>query len=76
MLNIVDTLTAKGVTIVSNKENIDTDTLSRQPIAVDWGKFGKLYTEWRSGHITAREFQRRIGLKANTAVSGTETAQI
>ena len=26
LLNIVDTLTAKGVTIVSNKENIDTDT--------------------------------------------------
>ena len=76
LLNIVDTLTAKGVTIVSNKENIDTDTPSRQPIAVDWGKFGKLYTEWRAGHITAREFQRRIGLKANTAVSGTETAQI
>ena len=76
LLNIVDTLTAKGVTLVSNKENIDTDTPSRQSIAVDWGKFGKLYTEWRSGYITAREFQRRIGLKANTAVSGTETAQI
>ena len=114
LLNIVDTLTAKGVTIVSNKENIDTDTpkgkfvltvfaalsqlereqirqrqregiaiakaqgkyKGRQPIAVDWGKFGKLYTEWRAGHITAREFQRMIGLKANTAVSGTETAQI
>ena len=26
LLNIVDTLTAKGVTIVSNKENIDIDT--------------------------------------------------
>ena len=113
LLNIIDTLTDKGVTLISHKEKIDTDTpvgkfmltvfaalsqlereqlkqrqregiaiakaqgkyKGRQTITIDWGKFSKLYTEWRAGHITAREFQRRIGLKANTAVSGTQLAQ-
>lgn len=104
LLNIIDTLTDKGVTLVSHKENIDTDTPTgkfmltvfaalsqlereqikqrqregieiakaqgkykgRKPISIDWSKFEKLYTEWKSGTITAREFQRRMDLKANT----------
>lgn len=104
LLNIIDILTNKSVTLVRNKESIDTDTPTgkfmltvfaalsqlereqfkqrqhegiaiakaqgkykgRQPITVDWGKFGKLYTEWKAGDITAREFQRRMDLKANT----------
>ncbi|MBR6400624.1 MAG: recombinase family protein [Firmicutes bacterium] len=30
LLNIIDTLTEKGVTFISHKENIDTDTPSRK----------------------------------------------
>ena len=30
LLNIIDTLTNKGVTLISNKENIDTDTPTGQ----------------------------------------------
>ncbi len=104
LLNIIDTLTDKGVTLVSHKESIDTDTPTgkfmltvfaalsqlereqikqrqhegieiakaqgkykgRKPISIDWSKFEKLYAEWKSGTITAREFQRRMDLKANT----------
>ncbi len=104
LLNIIDTLTDKGVTLVSHKENIDTDTPTgkfmltvfaalsqlereqikqrqregieiakaqgkykgRKPISIDWAKFSKLYAEWKSGTIMAREFQRRMDLKANT----------
>lgn len=100
----IDTLTDKGVTLVSNKENIDTDTPTgkfmltvfaalsqlereqikqrqregieiakaqgkykgRKSISIDWSKFEKLYDEWKSGAITAKEFQRRMNLKANT----------
>lgn len=104
LLSIIDKLTAKGVKLVSSKENIDTDTpqgrfmlsifaalselereqtlqrqregieiakvqgkyKGRQPIQIDWGKFGQLYHLWKSDDITAREFQHRMGLKANT----------
>ncbi len=104
LLNIIDTLTDKGVTLVSQKESIDTDTpmgkfmltvfaalsqlereqlkqrqresieiakaqgkyKGRKPISIDWSKFEKLYTEWKSGAITAREFHHRMDLKANT----------
>lgn len=104
LLNIIETLTDKGVTLVSHKESIDTNTpmgkfmltvfaalsqfereqikqrqregieiakaqgkyKGRKPISIDWSKFEKLYSEWKSGTITAREFQRRIDLKSNT----------
>ena len=104
LLNIIDTLTEKGVTLVSQKENIDTNTPSgkfmltvfaalsqlereqlkqrqregieiakaqgkytgRKPIPIDWDKFGRLYGEWKSKHITGRDFMRRMGLTANT----------
>ena len=104
LLNIIDTLTAKGVTLISHKESIDTDTptgkfmltvfaalsqlereqlklrqregieiakiqgkyTGRKPIEIDWEKFGKLYTEWKSKNITGRDFMRRMGLSANT----------
>jgi hypothetical protein len=38
----------------------------RQPIAIDWVKFGQLYEQWKSGTITAVWFQKEMGLQANT----------
>lgn len=104
LLNIIDTLTAKGVTLISHKESIDTDTptgkfmltvfaalsqlereqlklrqregieiakaqgkyTGRKPIEIDWDKFGKLYTDWKSKSITGRDFMRRMNLSVNT----------
>ena len=104
LLNIIDTLTAKGVTLISHKESIDTDTptgkfmltvfaalsqlereqlklrqregieiakaqgkyTGRKPIEIDWEKFGRLYTEWKSKNITGRDFMRRMDLSVNT----------
>lgn len=104
LLNIIDVLQSKGVTLVSSKENIDTNTpqgrfvlsifaalselereqtlqrqregiaiakslgkyKGRQPIAIDWDKFGQMYELWKSEEITAVEFQKRMGLRANT----------
>jgi len=104
LLNIIDTLTAKGVTLISHKESIDTDTptgkfmltvfaalsqlereqlklrqregieiakaqgkyTGRKPIEIDWNKFGKLYTDWKSKNITGRDFMRRMDLSVNT----------
>ena len=104
LLNIIDTLTTKGVTLISHKENIDTDTptgkfmltvfaalsqlereqlklrqregieiakaqgkyTGRKPIEIDWEKFGKLYTDWKSKNITGRDFMRRMDLSVNT----------
>lgn len=104
LLNIIDTLTTKGVTLISHKESIDTDTptgkfmltvfaalsqlereqlklrqregieiaktqgkyTGRKPIEIDWEKFGKLYTDWKSKKITGRDFMRRMDLSVNT----------
>ena len=104
LLNIIDTLTTKGVTLISHKESIDTDTptgkfmltvfaalsqlereqlklrqregieiakaqgkyTGRKPIEIDWDKFGKLYTDWKSKNITGRDFMRRMDLSVNT----------
>jgi len=104
LLNIIDTLTTKGVTLISHKESIDTDTptgkfmltvfaalsqlereqlklrqregieiakaqgkyTGRKPIEIDWEKFGKLYTDWKSKNITGRDFMRRMDLSVNT----------
>lgn len=104
LLNIIDTLTKKGVTLISHKESIDTDTptgkfmltvfaalsqlereqlklrqregieiakaqgkyTGRKPIEIDWEKFGKLYTDWKSKSITGRDFMRRMNLSVNT----------
>ena len=38
----------------------------RQPIDIDWVKFGQLYEQWKSEDITAVEFQKQMGLRANT----------
>lgn len=38
----------------------------RQPIPIDWVKFGQLYEQWESGNITAVDFQKQMGLRANT----------
>lgn len=38
----------------------------RKPISIDEAKFEKLYNLWKNKEITAVEFQKRIGLKANT----------
>lgn len=38
----------------------------RKPIAIDWGKFGQLYERWKFGDITVVEFQKQMGLRANT----------
>ncbi|MDD6278725.1 MAG: recombinase family protein, partial [Oscillospiraceae bacterium] len=38
----------------------------RQPIAIDWIKFGQLYELWKSDAITAVEFQKRMGIRPNT----------
>ena len=37
----------------------------KQPIAIDWVKFGQLYEQWKSGAITAVWFQKEMGLCAN-----------
>ena len=104
LLNIIDVLQKKGVTLVSSKENIDTNTpqgrfvllifaalseleceqtlqrqregiaiaksqgkyKGRQPLPIDWIKFGQLYEQWKSGAITAVWFQKEMGLRANT----------
>ena len=98
LLNIIDVLQKKGVTLVSSKENIDTNTpqgrfvlsifaalselereqtlqrqregiaiaksqgkyKGRQPISIDWVKFAQLYEQWKSGDITAVEFQKQM----------------
>lgn len=97
-------LQQKHVTLVSSKENIDTNTpqgrfvlsifaalselereqtlqrqregnaiaksqgkyKGRQPLPIDWEKFGQLYEQWKSGTITAVWFQKEMGLQANT----------
>ena len=104
LLNIIDVLQKKGVTLVSSKENIDTNTpqgrfvlsifaalselereqtlqrqregiaiakaqgkyKGREPLPIDWEKFGKLYEQWKSGTITAVWFHKEMGLRANT----------
>ena len=104
LLNIIDVLQRKKVTLVSSKENIDTNTpqgrfvlsifaalselereqtlqrqregiaiaksqgkyKGRQPLPIDWVKFGQLYQQWKSGTITAVWFQKEMGLRANT----------
>ena len=104
LLGIIDILQRKGVTLVSSKENIDTNTpqgrfvlsifaalselereqtlqrqregiaiaktqgkyKGRQPIPIDWLKFGQLYEQWKSGAITAVWFEKEMGLRANT----------
>ena len=104
LLNIIDILKKKNVTLVSSKENIDTNTpqgrfvlsifaalselereqtlqrqregisiaksqgkyKGRQPIAIDWIKFEQLYEQWKAEDITAVEFQKQMGLRANT----------
>ena len=38
----------------------------RQPIPIDWIKFGQLYEQWKSGTITAVWFQKEMGLRTNT----------
>ena len=38
----------------------------RKPIEVDEELWGRLYPKWQRGEITAAEFMRRMGLKANT----------
>ena len=38
----------------------------RKPIEIDWEKFGKLYTDWKSKSITGRDFMRRMNLSVNT----------
>ena len=38
----------------------------RQPLPIDWIKFGQLYEQWKSGAITAVWFQKEMGLRANT----------
>ncbi|MBO7474532.1 MAG: recombinase family protein [Ruminococcus sp.] len=103
LLNIIDVLQQKKVTLVSSKENIDTNTpqgrfvlsifaalselereqtlqrqregiaiaksqgkyKGRQPLPIDWIKFGELYEQWKSGAITAVWFQKEMGLQAN-----------
>jgi len=104
LLNIIDVLQQKQVTLVSSKENIDTNTpqerfvlsifaalselereqtlqrqrediaiaksqgknKGRQPLPIDWVKFGQLYQLRKSGTITAVWFQKEMGLCANT----------
>ena len=104
LLNIIDVLQKKGVTLVSSKENIDTNTpqgrfvlsifaalselereqtlqrqregiaiakaqgkyKGREPLPIDWEKFGKLYGQWKAGNITAVWFQKEMGLRPNT----------
>ena len=104
LLNIIDVLQQKKVTLVSSKENIDTNTpqgrfvlsifaalselereqtlqrqregiaiaksqgkyKGRQPLPIDWIKFGQLYEQWQSGTITAVWFKKEMGLQANT----------
>jgi DNA invertase Pin-like site-specific DNA recombinase len=38
----------------------------RQPIKIDWSEFGRLYTQWKSGKITAVAMQKALGLTPRT----------
>ena len=52
----------EGIAIAKSKGKYK----GRQPIAIDWVKFGQLYEQWKSGAITAVWFQKEMGLRANT----------
>jgi DNA invertase Pin-like site-specific DNA recombinase len=104
LLKLVEQLATKGVTFISKKEAIDTNTPSgkfmltvfgavaelereytkqrqvegiaeakkagkykgRKPIEVDRVKFNAVYTQWKSGAITAVAAQKQLGLLSNT----------
>ena len=79
MLNIIDTLTEKGVTLVSHKESIDTDTPSGKFMLTVFAALSQLEREQlkqrqregieiakAQGKYTGRDFMRKMGLSANT----------
>lgn len=105
LLETVDKLKEKGVTLISDKENIDTGTPTgklfltitaglaeferecmlqrqregiqiakvagkykgRKKITIDEKEFANIYRLWKTdGTITAREAQRRLGVKPDT----------
>ena len=79
LLNIIDTLTEKGVTLVSHKESIDTDTPSGKFMLTVFAALSQLEREQlkqrqredieiakAQGKYTGRDFMRRMGLSANT----------
>lgn len=38
----------------------------RPPLSIDWERFGQLYEQWEAKKITGVEFQKQMGLRANT----------
>jgi len=52
----------EGITVAKSQGKYK----GRQPIDIDWAKFGQLYEQWKSGTITAVWFQKEMGLRANT----------
>lgn len=79
LLNIIDTLTEKGVTIVSNKENIDTDTPSGKFMLTVFAALSQLEREQlrqrqregieiakAQGKYMGRDFMCRMDMSANS----------
>ena len=68
LLNIIDTLTEKGVTLVSNKENIDTDTPSGKFMLTVFAALSQLEREQlkqrqREGIVIAKAQGKYTGRK-------------
>ena len=38
----------------------------RPAMSINWNKFGQLYQQWKSGEMTAVEFQKEMGLTKST----------
>lgn len=79
LLNIIDTLTDKNVTLISHKENIDTDTPTGKFMLTVFAALSQLERERirqrqregieiakAQGKYTGRDFMRRMDMSANT----------
>ena len=79
LLNIIDTLTDKKVTLISHKEKIDTDTPTGKFMLTVFAALSQLEREQlkqrqregieiakAQGEYTGRDFMRRMDMSANT----------
>ena len=69
LLNIIDTLTGKGVTLISHKENIDTDTPTGKFMLTVFAALSQLERE----QLKQRQREGIEIAKAQGQVHGTET---
>ena len=47
----------------------------RQPLPIDWIKFGQLYEQWQSGTITAVWFQKEMDRKLIPFIVGSKSTK-